>query len=104
MIKVKKKTNLITPILLIILCCLLIIISYMCYHIDQMYQEFEKNIHTQNLHYQSESQTEYTQTIDFLENEIAKYREFVEKQQDYLIKIVSMIGVILTALFGFFEI
>lgn len=104
MIKVKKKTNLITPILLIILCCLLIIISYMCYHINQMYQEFEKNIHTQNLHYQSESQTEYTQTIDFLENEIAKYREFVEKQQDYLIKIVSMIGVILTALFGFFEI
>lgn len=100
----KKKTNPITAILLIILCCLLIIISYMFYYINQMYQEFEKDIHTQNLHYQLESPTEYTQTIDFLENEIAKYREYVEKQQDYLIKMVSMIGVILTALFGFFEI
>lgn len=102
--KVKKKTNPITAILLVILCCLLIANFYMFYHINQMYQEFEKNIHTQNLHYQSESQSEYTQTIDFLENEIAKYREHVEKQQDYLIKMVSLIGVILTALFGFFEI
>jgi len=66
-----------------------------------MDQELEKNIHTQNLHYQPESQSEYTQTIDFLENEIAKYREHVENQQDYLIKMVNLIGVILTALFGF---
>lgn len=100
----KKRTNPMTAILLVILCCMLIIISYMFYHIDQMYQEFEKNIHTQNLHYQPESQSEYTQTIDFLENEIAKYREFVEKQQDYLIKMVNLTGVILTALFAFFEI
>ena len=99
----KKLSNTLTVTLPIILCCLLII-SYQFYHINQMYQEFEKNIHTQNLHYQSETQTEYTQTIDFLENEIAKYREFVERQQDYLIKLVNLIGIILTALFGFFEI
>lgn len=37
-------------------------------------------------------QTEYLKTIDFLENETAKYRDFVEKQQEYLVWLLGLIG------------
>lgn len=32
---------------------------------------------------------QYEQTIDFLENEMVKYREFVEGEQEYLIRLIS---------------
>lgn len=50
------------------------------------------------------SQTEYLKTIDFLETETAKYRAFVEKQQEFMVWLVGLIGTIFTGLTVWFGI
>lgn len=72
--------------------------------IDQNYREIRQDVSTVNQHDKMQTENEYTQTIDFLENEMTKYREFAENQQEFLIWLVGILGVGLTALFGFFEI
>lgn len=71
---------------------------------EQELNELQHNVNIINTHGNTQLQTEYTQAIDFLENEIVKYREFVEKQQDFLIWLVGIIGTGLLGLFTFFEI
>lgn len=77
---------------------------YMFYHIDQELNELQQDVNTMNIHNSSSVQTEYTQAIDFLENEFTKYREFVEKQQNFLVKLVASIGAGITGLAAFFGI
>lgn len=71
---------------------------------NQALSELQSNVNIMNSHNNSTTQTEYMQTIDFLENEITKYREFVEKQQNFLIQLIGIFGAGLTGLFAFFEI
>lgn len=77
---------------------------YKFYHIDQELNELQQDVNTMNIHNSSSVRTEYTQAIDFLENEITKYREFVERQQDFLIRLVGFIGAGITGLLAFFGI
>lgn len=105
--KKSKKDNLLFIILVIYFCLfifLLIYFSYKFYHIGQELNELQQDVNTMNIHSSSIVQTEYTQAIDFLENEITKYREFVERQQDYLIRLIAVIGAGLTGLLAFFGI
>lgn len=105
--KKSKKDTLLFIIIVIIFCFFIFLImycSYMFYHIGQELNELQQDVNTINLHSSSIVQTEYTQAIDFLENEITKYREFVERQQDYLIRLIAVIGAGLTGLLAFFGI
>lgn len=74
------------------------------YEMNQNYRELRQDISIVNQHDEKETVNEYTQTIDFLENEMNKYRDFTERQQDFLIWLIGLLGVGLTALIGFFEI
>lgn len=78
--------------------------GYRVHHLEKEFYEIQQDVNTMNLHNQSATQSEYTQTIDFLENELAKYREFVEKQQEFLVWLVGLIGAGLTGLLALFEI
>lgn len=102
--KSKKSYKFISFILPIFFCCAVIFCAYEFYHMEQEICELRKDVKIVNLHSDSTTQTEYAQTIDFMENEFAKYRGFIEKQQDFLIWLVGIIGAALTGLFTFFQI
>ena len=78
--------------------------AFKIYEMDQNYRELKQDISIVNQHDKEETVNEYTQTIDFLENEMNKYRDFAERQQNFLIWLIGLLGVGLTALIGFFEI
>lgn len=46
-------------------------------------------------------QTEYIKAVEFLENETAKYREFIQEQQEYLIWLLGVVGAAFLALMAF---
>lgn len=77
---------------------------YKISRLEQKYAELQQDVHTMNLHYNTATESEYTQSIDFLENEMVKYREFIERQQDYLVWLVGLLGVGVTGLITLFEI
>ena len=83
---------------------LTLILVFKVYFVSQELQELQYDINTLNQHTQPVTQTEYTQTIDFLENEFIKYREFVKDQQNFLIWLIGLIGAGITGLFAFFNI
>lgn len=91
---------------LIVFACILLVIfgAYWFYHIEQTMQRLEKDVEMFKQQVQVVEPTEFTQALDFLENETTKYRRFVENQQDFLLWIMGVIGVGLTGLFTFFEI
>lgn len=78
--------------------------GYRVHHLEKEFYEIQQDVNTMNLHTQSTTQSEYVQTIDFLENELTKYREFVEQQQEFLVWLVGLIGAGLTGLLALFEI
>ncbi len=90
--------------IIIIICAMLILGICEFYHLERVLCELQRDVNTMNIHSGATTQTEYTQTIDFLENEMAKFRDFVEKQQEFLIWLIGLIGVALTGVFAFFEI
>lgn len=49
-------------------------------------------------------QTEYMKAIEYLETETTKYRGFVEKQQDYLVWLIGLVGTGFLAFLGFWGI
>lgn len=81
----KLKKHGFSVVMTIIICAIFIFGSCEFYHIGRVLSELQRDVNTMNIHSDSTTQTEYIQTIDFLENEIAKYREFMEKQQEFLI-------------------
>lgn len=97
-----KKVMAVIAVFLVVF--IIFVFSFKVYDIEQNVKHLQQDINLMNLHSQSVTQSEYTQAIDFLENEIIKYREFVEKQQDYLILLIGLIGTALTGMFAFFEI
>ena len=62
------------------------------YRMNQKYSELRQDISLMNFHAEPENQNEYTQTIDFLENEMTKFREYTENQQDFLLWLLGAIG------------
>lgn len=91
--------------------CMIIIVSAMfilgiceVHHVERVLCEMQRDIDTMNVHSNATTQTEYAQTVDFVENEFAKFREFVEKQQEFLIWLIGLVGVALTSTVAFFEI
>lgn len=50
------------------------------------------NLENKNQAVDSLEQTEYLKAIEYLETETTKFREFVEKQQDYLIWLIGLVG------------
>ena len=83
---------------------LMLTMLFKIYYVSQELQELQNDISILNHHTQPVTQTEYTQTIDFLENEFIYYREFVKDQQNFLIWLIGLIGASLTGLFAFFNI
>ncbi|MCI8535529.1 MAG: hypothetical protein HFG68_08135 [Hungatella sp.] len=104
MIEIKLKNPFLYLVLFIFFYLVVFFLYYKFYYIDQTLSELQSNVNIMNSHNNSTTQTEYMQTIDFLENEITKYREFVEKQQNFLIQLIGIFGAVLTGLFAFFKI
>lgn len=100
----KSKRNFFYFGMIIIICAIFILGICEFYHIKRVLCELRQDINMMNIHSDLTTQTEYMQTIDFLENETEKFREFVEKQQEFLIWLIGLAGVILTGVFAFFEI
>ena len=71
------------------------------YRMNQKYSELRQDISLMNFHAEPENQNEYTQTIDFLENEMTKFREYTENQQDFLLWLLGAFGVTATALMAY---
>lgn len=71
------------------------------YRMHQKYSELRQDISLMNFHAEPENQNEYTQTIDFLENEMTKFREYTENQQDFLLWLLGAFGVTATALMAY---
>lgn len=100
--KTGSKTNFwILGIVIIFLSLFVIGCLYIVCQMKQEIYEIQQDLNTMNLHNQSATQSEYTQTIDFLENEFVKYRELVENQQDYLTWLLGLVGTGLIGLFAF---
>ena len=71
------------------------------YRMHQKYSELRQDISLMNFHAEPENQNEYTQTIDFLENEMTEFREYTENQQDFLLWLLGAFGVTATALMAY---
>lgn len=105
--KKEKKSSTQFYILIAVYLVFIILVVSNIYNLSRVKQdvaELKNDLGTISRHNNSSVQTEYTQAIDFLENEMVKYREFIEKQQDYLIWLVGLIGVGATGLIALFEI
>lgn len=87
----------------VLFCCTIFGI-YKSYCIKQDFEQLKNDVNTMSLHRESTRQTEYTQTIDYLENEYTNYRAFVERQQDFLVKLLGLFGAGLLGVISFFEI
>lgn len=115
--KTKRKTM--CHAICILAWMILILIACFCFHhlnqelkevqidVDRIEEQSQSVMQSNNgagVYNQTTEQIEYTHTLDFIENEVEKYREFAEKQQDFLLWIMGIIGTGLAVLFTFFEI
>ena len=94
--------KLILTFILLILAALLIAGFYkmhgMSIDMDHLQKDMEYLSSQQQMSGRSISQTEYLKTIDFLETETAKYRAFVEKQQEFMVWLVGLIGAVFSGI------
>lgn len=90
--------------MIIIICIMFILGICKFHHIERVLHEMQHDINIMNIHSDTTTQTEYSQTIDFMENEITKFREFMEKQQEFMVWLIGLVGIALTAVVTFFEI
>lgn len=89
---------------LIVILSIFIILFAKLYFLQQKVDGVQQtaNILTQTLSVSNNVQlTENTQSLAFLQNETAKFREFIENQQDYLITLLTLLGTGLVGLFAF---
>lgn len=115
--KTKRKTM--CHAICILAWMILILIACFCFHhlnqelkevqidVDRIEEQSQSVMQSNNgagVYNQTTELIEYTHTLDFIENEVEKYREFAEKQQDFLLWIMGIIGTGLAVLFTFFEI
>lgn len=71
---------------------------------EQNYTELKNDVCIIKQYHNTAPESEYIRSIDFLENEMVKYREFIERQQEYLVWLGGLFGVVITGLLTIFEI
>lgn len=96
-----RKEKIFGSVILIAFLAFIVYAGYKIYKMEQRYNALQRDISLVNLHTERENQSEYTQTIDFLENEMTKFRDFTEKQQNFLISLIGTLGVGVTAVLTF---
>lgn len=106
----KKKNNhntaMIIAVLILFIFCVMALFGYLkMKSMNRRIQESEIKIADMEIRIQPSSeatdQTEYMKAVEFLENETAKYREFVQEQQEYLIWLLGVVGAAFLALMAF---
>ena len=105
----ETKENKWTGIVVFSVCLVLLIfeIFWFNYSMNKRMIEIENEICILNNKSQavgSIEQTEYMKAIEYLEAETTKYRGFVEKQQDYLVWLIGLVGTGFLAFLGFLAI
>lgn len=89
---------------LIVMLAIIIFLFTRLYSLQQKIDEVQQtaNTLTQALSVSNNVQmTESTQSLSFLQNETANFREFVENQQNYLITLLTLLGTGLVGLLAF---
>lgn len=101
----KYDYNVVLIILVLIFCVMTLFGYFKIKSMNSRIQESEAKITDMEIQIQLSSevtdQTEYMKAVEFLENETAKYREFIQEQQEYLIWLVGVVGAAFLALMTF---
>lgn len=99
-----KKTNMIAMICIILCVITILVVMFQMYFMYRHIDELKYDVNQLTTEDVVVVDTEFSQAIDFLETEIEKYRAFVERQQDFIISMVCVLGSGLLVLAGFFSI
>lgn len=86
---------------MVVLFAVLVLGGFKLHQLNRDFRELQMDVSMLNEHEQDTEENEYTRTIDFLENEMVKYREFVKEQQDYLIWLLGILITGVAAMAGF---
>ena len=101
----KYDHNVVIIILVLIFCVMTLFGYFKIKSMNRRIQESEAKITDMEIQIQPSSevtdQTEYMKVVEFLENETAKYREFIQEQQEYLIWLLGVVGAAFLALMAF---
>lgn len=103
--KIHKYNHNAAIIILFIFCVTVLFGYFKIKSMNRRIQESEAKIAEMEIQIQPSSentdQTEYMKAVEFLENETAKYREFIQEQQEYLIWLLGVVGAAFLALMAF---
>lgn len=100
------RTEIIIAVLILFIVCVTALFGYFkVKSMNRRIRESEEKIAEMEIRIQPSSgasdQTEYARAVEFLENETAKYREFIQEQQEYLIWLLGVVGAAFLALMSF---
>lgn len=96
-----KKLEILEIGLVCLIFCILFYLGYKIYHMEKSIFDLQQDLNTINRDSGAVADTEYTQVINFLENEIVKFTEFVENQQAFLVQLIGIIGAFAIGLLTF---
>lgn len=99
--RMRKKLEILEILLAIFIILCGIILFVKIHYMEKDLFELQQDIYTINQYSSSATETEYIQVINFLENEIAKFRDFVENQQAFLAQLIGGIGALATGMLAF---
>lgn len=104
--KYNHNAAIIIAVLILFIFCVTVLFGYFkIKSMNRRIQELEAKIADMEIQIQPSSkntdQTEYMKAVEFLENETAKYREFIQEQQEYLIWLLGVVGAAFLALMAF---
>lgn len=104
--KCNHNAAIIIAVFILFIFCVMVLLGYLkIKSMNRRIQESEAKIADMEIQIQPSSkaadQTEYMKAVEFLENETAKYREFIQEQQEYLIWLLGVVGAAFLALMAF---